>query len=465
MRFLWAGLGLLGLSAMGLVAACSTPRPAPEGVESRSPETPAGAAELAWSEPIEVARGPARQGAWRMNDSEFHYVDDPTVAVDDGGGIVVAWANQEHRDIFLQAYDPAGTAMLKVPVNVSRNPDIFSWLPRVAIPSEDPNRVYVLWQEIVFSGGSHGGDIFFARSTDGGRSFDTPLGLSNTIAGDGKGRLSARSWHNGSLDLVVSSGGAIHVAWTEYEGALWYRQSTDGGQTFAEPAHVAGGGTAPARGPSLAVEGDEVVHLAWTVGEDPAADLRLVTSNDGGISFGSPTVVGESDGHADAPKVAVDGEGTVHLVYAEADGGPGGRYQIRYTRRSSGADEFEAPRVISRPDRNGVDSVGFPSLSVDGAGNLYVLWERFPTRRGRPRGLGFAHSADGGRTFGWHAVVPGTADSALGVNGSLQGLLMRKLAVAEDGAIAVVNSSFREDEVSLVRLIRGRFEMAASPPK
>lgn len=52
--------------------------------------------------------------------------------------------------------------------------------------------------------------------------------------------------------------------------------------------------------------------------------------------------------------------------------------------------------------------------------------------------------------------MPGTADGALGVNGSLQGLLMRKLAVADDGAIAVVNSSFRDGEVSLVRLIRGR---------
>ena len=41
---------------------------------------------------------------------------------------------------------------------------------------------------------------------------------------------------------------------------------------------------------------------------------------------------------------------------------------------------------------------------------------------------------------------------------------MHKLAVAEDGAIAVVNSSFRQDEVSIVRLIRGRVERTASPP-
>jgi len=56
---------------------------------ARSPQTLAGAAGLAWTEPIEVARGPAHQGPWRMNDSEFHYVDDPTVAVADDGAIAV----------------------------------------------------------------------------------------------------------------------------------------------------------------------------------------------------------------------------------------------------------------------------------------------------------------------------------------------------------------------------------------
>ncbi len=355
--------------------------------------------------------------------------------------------------------------MVPEPVNVSRTPDVFSWLPRVAIPAGALGRVYVLWQEIVFSGGSHGGEIFFARSINGGRSFESPVNLSGTVAGDGKGRLSSESWDNGSLDLAVGPGGGIHAAWTEYEGALWYRRSADGGQTFAEAVHIAGDGTAPARGPSLAVGEDRAVHLAWTIGEDPAADVRLTTSADAGVTFDAPTVVHESDGHADAPKLTVDREGTLHLVYAEAPRRDRGRYHIHYTRRLPGHETFEVPRRVAGSDEDGVESAGFPSLDVDADGKLYVVWERFPTRGSRPLGLGFVHSADGGRTFGLHAVVPGTDDAELGFNGSLQGLLMRKLAVAEDGAIAVVNSSFREGEVSLVRLIRWRVVRATSPPE
>ncbi|MDX1513716.1 MAG: hypothetical protein R3174_08225, partial [Gammaproteobacteria bacterium] len=63
---------------------------------------------------------------------------------------------------------------------------------------------------------------------------------------------------------------------------------------------------------------------------------------------------------------------------------------------------------------------------------------------------------DGGQTFESPVAVPGSADPDGGVNGSLQGSLMRKLAVNRTGAIAVVNSSFRPGRSSHVRLIRGR---------
>jgi hypothetical protein len=201
--------------------------------------------------------------------------------------------------------------------------------------------------------------------------------------------------------------------------------------------------------------------VAWAVGEDPAADIHLATSSDNGITFGAPTVVAGSDGHADAPKLAVDRDGTVHLVYAEAPPGSPGRHEIRYTRRPSRDEAFEPSRAIAGAD--GVDRVGFPSLDIDGENNLYVVWERFPTRHGRPFGLQFARSGDNGRTFGSHSVVAGTAEADVGSNGGLQGLLMRKIAVSTDGTVAVVNSSFREGEGSRVRLIRGRVHAAGAP--
>ena len=391
-----------------------------------------------------------------MNESEYDYVDDPTVAIDAKGFVGVAWADQSRKDIFFQIYGPDGERRLEEPVNVSRSPQIFSWLPRMVISGRDASEVYILWQEIVFSGGSHGGEIFFARSTDGGKTFRRPVNLSNSIAGDGKGRLDPRYWDNGSLDLAMGPQGNLYVAWTEYEGALWFRRSTDGGDSFPEAMRIAGGGGAkPVRGPALAVGVEGTVYLAWTVGEDPAADIHFAKSSDDGRSFGKPGIVFESGGHSDAPKIAVGRDGTVHVVYAESPAGPFGRYHIRYTRSIDGGAAFEEPRNISSPQAE-FESRHFPALSVDDKNNLYVLWHLFPDRGIRPLGLGFAYSNDGGRTFASPSVVPGSADSELGFNGSQQGLLMRKLAVNGAGAIAVVNGTFKRNETSRVWLLRGQ---------
>lgn len=434
--------GLFGRLAAALIALTTAMQAEPARVD--------------WEQPVKVASGEAHKGRWRMNASRFRYVDDPTVAISEDGSVAVAWADQSRHDIYFQLYAPDGVPRFEEPINVSRSPKIFSWLPRMVIAGRDASSIYVLWQEIVFSGGTHGGEIFFARSSDGGRTFSVPANLSNSIAGDGKGRLTRRYWHNGSLDLAIGPHGTLYAAWTEYEGVLWFSRSTDSGQTFSKPLRVASGeGAGPARGPSLAVEASGAVHLVWTVGEDRNADIHLAKSDDGGQSFGKPRTLFESNGHSDAPKITVDQNGAVHLVYAESPHGPFGRYHIRYARSNDGAQTFEKPREISGPSSVEYESSGFPVLSADGESNLYVLWELFPDSKGRPQGLGFTTSTDAGRTFALPTIVPGSADRMLGNNGSRQGLLMRKLSVNRAGAIAVANSTFKRNHASHVWLFRG----------
>ncbi len=404
---------------------------------------------LSWHGSAEIAAGNGERGPWRMNESRFDYVDDPSVALDERGEAAVVWVDQARKDVFFQRFS-AESARLGEPVNVSRSPAVFSWLPRVALSPREPHKVFVLWQEIIFSGGSHGGDILFARSEDGGKTFTRPLNLSNSLAGDGKGRVSEHIWHNGSLDIVAGADGSVYAAWTEYEGALWFSRSGDGGKRFAPPRRIAGGGSEkPARAPSLALGPERAVYLAWTVGEDNAADIRVARSADGGASFGEPRIVAPSPGYSDAPKLAVDPRGALHLVYAESSGGPFNPARIRYTRSADGARTFDPPREISAP------GAGFPALSVDAKGNLYVLWELFSDPRGYARGLALAVSRDEGRSFTPPAVVPGSIDPAGGWNGGNQGFLMRKLAVNGRGAVAIVNSSLKPNERSRVWLIRG----------
>jgi hypothetical protein len=479
----WVGIGILAalggtLGAWTALSVWATPGGDGEG-EPDSTSFDSAAGPVSWTHRIGVASGEAHQGPWRMNESDFRYVDAPTVAVDPEGSVAVAWVDQARKDVLFQLYGPDGEARLDEPVNVSRSPRIFSWLPRIVLGPAGSGQVFLLWQEIVFSGGSHGGEIFFSRSTDGGASFGAPLNLSRSPAGAGKGRLTPASWHNGSLDLALGPDGTLYAAWTEYEGALRVSRSTDAGETFGDPVTVArgdepgrGGGSVPgeapvhrdgspvrngpARGPSLAVGPDGTVHLAWTVGEDPQADIRVARSEDGGRTFAPPLLPAPGSGHADAPKLAVDGEGSVHLVFAERAGGPGGPYRIRYLRAEPGGEGFEAPQTLQGPDPDeGRAGGGFPHLSLDRLGNPYILWERFPEPRGRPVGLVLAASVDGGDSFSRGSMVPGTGDPELGFNGSLQGLLMRKLAVNDRGTLAVVNGTFSPGQESRILLLLG----------
>jgi len=411
---------------------------------------------LDWRAPVSVDTGGGHRGSWRMNDSDYRFVDDPTVALLPGGEAALAWVDHTRQDVLFQRFGPDGAPRFDAPVDVSASPEIFSWLPRLAVaPASGGETVYALWQEIVFSGGSHGGEIFFARSTDGGASFGEPINLSRTEAGAGKGRLTRRYWHNGSLDLAVAPDGTVYAAWTEYEGPLRLARSTDSGRSFSEPLRVAGGPDAlPARGPTLAAGADGVVHLAWTVGEDAAADIRYAASDDGGRTFADPRRIGASEAHADAPKLALDAEGALHLAYADSPDGPLERYIVRYTRRAPDAEGFAPVRTISSPLPEGYEGASFPHLAAAGGGRLYVAFELFrASARERPAALAVTCSADGGQSFAAPAVVAGTAEP--GVNGSQQGLLMRKLAAGPGGTVAVVNSKFREGDSSRVRLYRG----------
>lgn len=409
---------------------------------------------IAWQDALVIATGAAHKGRWRMNQSDYRYVDDPSVALREDGTAAIVWVDQAQQDVFLQRYDRDGQRQLEAETNVSRSAGTFSWLPRVLAAANSPDTFYVLWQEIIFSGGTHGGEILFARSEDGGRTFTQPINLSNTKNGAGKGRLTKKRWDNGSLDLAEGSRGEIWAAWTEYEGRLRISRSSDGGRSFSKPKHIAGSHNAPARGPSIAVDDEGKLHLAWAVGENPSANIHYAVFDSRDGSVRGPLVVGRSEGYADAPKVALDVQGVVHLAYVERPKGPWQQGHIRYTQARSGA-RFQAPKEVSSGHANGIASVGFPSLAVSGT-HVYVLWELFPDPGYRSRGLGITLSVDSGQYFAEPEVVPRSGASSPGCNGSLQGMLMRKLAANRAGNIAVVNSTFHEGERSVVRLIRGQ---------
>lgn len=392
----------------------------------------------AWLPAVDIAFGGGVKGPWRQSDSHYDYVDDGTAIFLPGGALAVAWVDQRRKEVLLRVLGADGKPKGEA-VDVSRSPATFSWMPRLA---SGDGALYVLWQEIVFSGGSHGGEILFARSLDGGRTFSTPLILSASRGGDGKGRLSRDVWSNGSLDIAAGPGGSVIAAWTEYEGALWLARSRDGGRSFPAPQRIAGDASLPARGPSLAIGSDGLLYLAWTVGEDADADIRVAVSRDGGATFSLPVLAGAAGSRADAPRLALDRGGRLHLAYMEQAGAEA--VAVRYARADRDL-RFGPPRTLSPPG----GGAATPQLAIDGRGRVHVTWEGADRKT-------MWHAADAGAGFGRASRIPGGED-AQGRSGSQQGILGSKLAVGEDREIAVVDSSLDPGHGSRVVLVLGKF--------
>lgn len=421
------------------VAGCSTRR--------RSADV--AATGVRWERSTEIAQGGGTRGEWRQNDSRYDYVDDGSVAFAPDGGLVVAWVDQAKKDVFVETRAPDGDRV-HAAVNVSRTPAVYSWLPRLAIVDSD---VYVLWQEIVFSGGTHGGDAYFARSRDGGATFEPAQNLSRSRNGDGKGRITAKVWHNGSLDLAAANEDVI-ATWTEYDGALWVSRSSDRGATFSPPVQIALD-QGPARAPSLALSGD-IVYLAWSVGEQAHGDVRIARSLDRGATFEPPHVVTKTAGFSDAPKLATSGDGVLHLAWAEGAGGPFGKFTVMYARSHDRGRSFEPARSLSAAISPHGGS--FPMLAVEGQ-TLVVCWEPGANASERSRGLLMAYSLDGGSSFTEPTLIEESVDSRGGFNGSHQGRLMEKLAL-QNGRIALANSALAAGRGSRVWVLQGSLPAA-----
>ncbi len=139
---------------------------------------------------------------------------------------------------------------------------------------------------------------------------------------------------NNNAWCIAASGDTVHVVWIDavYGGtysAIYYKRSTDGGNSWGTNFLLAGGPDAPYN-PSIAVSGP-VVHVVWN--ESPGYqldDIYYRRSPDGGNSWESDIPI-KSNGESIYPSVSTSG--TVVIVAWSEDAG-NNNYEI-YSRNST----------------------------------------------------------------------------------------------------------------------------------
>ena len=167
---------------------------------------------------------------------------------------------------------------------------------RTAVAMGAKGEVYVAWRAIL-PGDVR--DIVVMRSADGGDTWEKPIRPRED------GWVFPGCPHAGP-SMRVDAAGVVHLAyWTGKQGAagVYYARSTDGGRSFAAQPIAVGERSTPAH-VQLALAADGPV-VAWDDGQTVMPRVLVRRSRDGGATFGAQQVASEEGVVATYPVLAV----------------------------------------------------------------------------------------------------------------------------------------------------------------
>jgi len=243
-------------------------------------------------------------------------------------------------------------------------------------------------------------NVMLRHSSDGQR-FSAPIRVNNR---DGDATVR----NENPPKVAVAPNGEVYVCWANererWKGNVRFARSTDGGKTFSPAitlnSDAAGEPTGHAF-QSVAVDGKGRIYAAWIdernkQKEDRGAEIWLSTSEDGGKTFSHDRRVLSDVCECCRTGLQVDGDGSIFLSYRLVPR-TGPMYRNIVVARSLDGGRSFVPAVVSL-DGWEIDGcpVAGPSFSLDGVGNLTVIWF---TGGGERPGLYYATSNNHGGSF------------------------------------------------------------------
>jgi hypothetical protein len=159
------------------------------------------------------------------------------------------------------------------------------------------------------------GDVYYMRALGDGLTLTTPAAVS--LAGDftamGAPRLDVGPddhihvvWDEWPLD----SGPA-------QSSEVYYSRSTDGGRNWSEPRQL---GDVANRGGNVLTAGDNTVYVAWQAGiMSPNSGRFVQRSRDGGNTWEGSLSFSVNRGQSGYPSMGLDSQGTLHIISGDGE--------------------------------------------------------------------------------------------------------------------------------------------------
>ncbi|KON27466.1 hypothetical protein AC481_04865 [miscellaneous Crenarchaeota group archaeon SMTZ-80] len=297
----------------------------------------------------------------------------PSLAVEIDGTVHIVWAENssygdsgDDYDIFYKMKTIDGYWTTTELVSVESIND--SLYPSVAVDNE--GTIHVVWDEFDYEGNTDDTEIYYKMKPSGGNWKDYPTEV-----------VSSESTNLTAVPVIdVDDSGAVHVAWMDLSNYrdsvedwdIFYKmKSGDGIWTTTEV--VSSESYNESSWPSLAVEPDGTVHIAWDEFTESWDSFVVYKqkSNEGEWTT-TELVSTESSDWAFEPSIAVN-EGSIHVAWIDYSeyGGAGWDSDIFYKMKPI-SEDWTITEVISTGSV--LESRG-PNLAVDNNGMAHVVWE------------------------------------------------------------------------------------------
>jgi hypothetical protein len=195
--------------------------------------------------------------------------------------------------------------------------------------------------------------------------------------------------------LYVEDSGEINYTYTKQINSvgaydMYFKRSIDVGATWSNPIQLTDNWWSKSNDICMNPSGHILIVSSIYLSTDPAPEIRIMGSDDSGISWYGPVNISQTPSNwSEYSQMAVDNAGNINVVWQEYTAMP--NIEIGFSRSTDGGSTWTSPVYISD-----LTELGGPRVSVDEAGNIYVIWKEMINSDYRLR---FSRSTDGGGTW------------------------------------------------------------------
>jgi hypothetical protein len=302
----------------------------------------------------------------------------PSIALGPSNQIYIVWVDcrndptcETNTDIYFAKSTDGGQSFDPARL-VSDNETFFANAPKVAADSS--GNIYVVWHDN--RAGDDSWDVYLSKSDNGGASFYPSVQVNDYISGVDQYEP----------DLALDSSGNIYVSWNrhyydadleQWDYDVYMAKSTDGGATFGTNVKVNDGSDWQYKS-SIKVGNSGNVYVTWTDRRNVGiSDVYFAKSVDGGSTFPTNTRINQyteqSQGY---PEMALDGDEVIYVVWNDSRNlyKKNGR-DVFMARSLDSGDSFEPEIKINDAKIPAEFEYFYPTITAWGKGHVAIAWE------------------------------------------------------------------------------------------